>query len=212
MPAVNEYKDGVVARLYKGLQGLVGEGKLDLDRATAGAPALFLTATDAVNCRGRVARPTRQNLVPWLRAALAFPAGYHKEVNIDGVRYVDGGVALPVAFDVPELDPFPGPTVVVLTRRATTSKPAPRWYERLLVKMMVPRVAHHAVLEQHELHNATMQRLAAAEKRGDVIVSNPPLDMPISRFTTHEGRVRRGIEMGLIEGRAIARRLDESES
>ena len=28
MPAVNEYKDGVVARLYKGLQGLVKSRKI----------------------------------------------------------------------------------------------------------------------------------------------------------------------------------------
>lgn len=186
---------------------LVGESKLDLDAATSGKPELLLTATDVAACRGVVARPTRQDLVMWLRAALAFPAGYHKEVRIHGVRYVDGGVALPVAFDAEELAPHPGPTVVVLTRRASTVKPAPTWYERGFVHLMVPRVAWRAVLQQHELHNQTMRRLEVAQARETVVVSNPPPGMPLSRFTTDEGRVKAGIRMGIDEGKRLAERI-----
>lgn len=186
---------------------LVGEGKLDLDRATSGKPALFLTATDVDHDRGHVACPTRTDLVEWLRAALAFPAGYHREVRINGTRYVDGGVALPVAFDAPEIQPYPGPTVVVLTRRAATEKPAPRWYERLLVGLMVPKVARPSVFAQHLLHNETMRRLESSQQRDQVLVSNPPLGMPLSRFTTDEARVKAGIRMGIDEGTRLAERL-----
>lgn len=186
---------------------LVGEGKLDLDRATSGTPALFFTATDVARVCGHVARPTRENLVEWLRAALAFPAGYDRPVHIDGVRYVDGGVAMPVAFDAEELAPYPGPSVVVLTRRATTSKPAPRWYEKAFVHLLVPKVARPAVLEQHVLHNRTMTRLEAARSRGEVIVSNPPEGMPLQRFTTDARKLERGIRMGVEEGWRLARAL-----
>jgi predicted patatin/cPLA2 family phospholipase len=126
---------------------------------------------------------------------------------IDGVRYVDGGVATPVPFDVPELDPYPGPTLVVLTRPATTSKPGPRWYETGLVNLLVPPVARRAVLLQHELHNATMRRLQAAESERRVLVSNPPPNMPLKRFSTDEVKVFRGIDMGIVEGRRLAARL-----
>jgi predicted patatin/cPLA2 family phospholipase len=186
---------------------LVGEGKLDLDRAVAGAPALFFTATDVDRVEGHVVRPSRTNLVEWMRAALAFPAGYDREVRIDGIRYVDGGVALPVAFDAAELAPYPGPSLVVLTRRATTHKPEPRWFEKAFVHLLVPKVARKAVLMQHELHNQTMRRLETAVARGDVLLSDPPEGMPLQRFTTHEGKVRRGIRMGIDEGHRLARVL-----
>jgi predicted patatin/cPLA2 family phospholipase len=189
---------------------LVGEGKLDLDRATAGDPALFFTATDVARVAGHVVRPTRSNLVEWLRAALAFPAGYDREVRIDGVRYVDGGVALPVAFDAPELAQYRGPSVVVLTRRATTSKPEPRWYEKAFVHLLVPKAARPAVLGQHVLHNRTMKKLESAGARGEVIVSNPPAGMPLQRFTTDARKVECGIRMGLEEGRRLARVLADS--
>jgi predicted patatin/cPLA2 family phospholipase len=186
---------------------LVGEGKLDLDRAVAGHPDLFFTATDVAKVKGHVVRPTRARLVEWLRAALAFPAGYDREVKIGGVRYVDGGVAIPVPFDVPEIEPYPGPALVVLTRPATTSKPPPRWYETALVHLMVPKVAQRAVLSQYELHNATMLRLEAARVERRVLVSNPPPNMPLKRFSTDEKKVIRGIEMGIAEGRRLATEL-----
>lgn len=191
---------------------LVGEGMLDLDRAVSGSPDLLFTVTDVVRIAGRVVRPTRATLVPWLRAALAFPAGYDHEVLVDGVRYVDGGVALPVPFDVAEIEAYPEPTVVVLTRPATTTKAAPRWYEAALVQLLVPRVARRAVLSQHELHNATMRRLEAARESGRVLVSNPPPGMPLQRFSTDEAKVRRGIEMGVEEGRRLAAGLDAVRS
>jgi predicted patatin/cPLA2 family phospholipase len=191
---------------------LVGEGKLDLDRATAGDPDLFFTATDVARVAGHVARPTRATLVEWLRAALAFPAGYDREVTIDGVRYVDGGVAMPVPFDVPAIDPYPGPTLVVLTRPLSTSKLPPRWYETALVNLLVPRVARRAVLSQHELHNRTMRRLRSAELEGRVLVSNPPPEMPLKRFSTNEAKVFRGIEMGIVEGTRLAEVLLSRES
>jgi predicted patatin/cPLA2 family phospholipase len=185
---------------------LVGEAKLDIEKAVAGSPALYLTATDVARCAGYVARPNRNSLIPWLRAALAFPAGYHHEVRISGVRYVDGGVALPVPFDVAELEAYSGPTVVVLTRRAATEKAAPRWFERFFVYAMVPKGAQQAVLRQHQVHNQTMRRLRLAEASG-VLVSSPPPGMPLSRFTTDEEKVRQGIAMGREEGKAIAQRL-----
>jgi predicted patatin/cPLA2 family phospholipase len=188
---------------------LVGEGRLDLDRAVAGEPDLFLTVTDVDAVKGRVVRPNRDDLVEWLRAGLAFPAGYNRELRMDGVRYVDGGVAMPVAFDVPELDPYSGLSLVVLTRRATTTKPEPRWFEKAFVHLLVPRAARRAVLRQHELHNEAMRRLEAAVARGDVLVSNPPEGMPLQRFTTDERKLRRGIRMGIEEGRRLARLLAE---
>ena len=103
----------------------IGEGWLDCAAATTSppAPALYVTATDVDGCEPFVIRPTAENLIEWLRASIAIPVGYNRLVEIGGHRFVDGGVAAPVPFDM-EIDaPWNPPIVVVLTRKMSTIKP-----------------------------------------------------------------------------------------
>lgn len=186
---------------------IVGENYLDVQRATAGDPALFITATEVSDCSGKVARPTADNLIEWLRASLALPAAYNRIVEVEGGHYIDGGVATPVPFDVPALEPFAGPTLVVLTRPISTKKRPMNWWERAFLHTIVPKRARKATLVQHELHNATMQRLERAMAHGEVLVSNPPPDMPIERLTRDRGRIVEGVERGIAEGTRLARLL-----
>ncbi len=187
------------------LDGVIAaQGILDVERATAGDPTLFITATNVDGCVGKVARPTADNVVEWMRASLALPAAYNRLIHIDGDDYIDGGVATPVPFDVPELNAFSGPTLVILTRPVTTAKRPLNWYERAFLYTIVPRRARKATLLQHELHNQTMQRLARAVERGEIIVSNPRSDMPIQRLTRDRARILDGVEQGLEEGRRLA--------
>ena len=46
-------------------------GLMDLERATHGKPALFLTVTDVATSRMQLVRPKQDTLIEWLRAALA---------------------------------------------------------------------------------------------------------------------------------------------
>lgn len=182
-------------------------GLLDVERATGGSTALYVTATDVDRREQVVARPTPADLFEWLRASLAIPVGYNRVVEVSGRRCVDGGVAAPVPFDVPELQEHGGPTVVILTRAVETKKPPPALWARLWIRAFVPQAARRASLEQHELHNATMTRLAAARGDGDVIVVDPPPDMLLSRLTRDPKKVREGAEVGLRVGRELARKL-----
>lgn len=186
---------------------IVKRGLLDTARATAGAPDLFITATHVDGCRPTVARPNAANLVEWLRASLAIPAAYNRIVSVDGGEYIDGGVATPVPFDVAELAPYPGPTLVILTRPLTTQKRPTNWYERAFLHTIVPRRARQATLQQHEVHNATMQSLARALERGEVIVSNPPLGMPLQRLTRDRDQIEHGVALGITEGQRLAELL-----
>jgi predicted patatin/cPLA2 family phospholipase len=190
---------------------IVKEGKLDLEAATAGDPALFVTATDVDGCKPTIARPSRETLIEWLRASLAIPAAYNRVVQIDGHGYIDGGVATPVPFDIAELDAFEGPTVVVLTRKMTTKKRPMNWYERAFLHTIVPRRARSATVQQHTLHNATMQRLGKAMERGEVIVSNPPDEMPIARLTRDRATILDGVKLGLLEGARLAELLKSAD-
>jgi len=188
------------------LDGLVRQ-RLDLSRATAGAPDLYITATNVDGCLPSVARPNAANLIEWLRASMAIPGAYNRLVHIDGADYIDGGVATPVPFDIEELEAYPEPTVVVLTRPMTTRKPPMTWYEKAFVRSALPRAAQRATLTQHELHNRTMQRLRTAADQQRVIVSNPPADLRVKRLTRDKASITDGVKQGLVEGTRLAQQL-----
>ncbi len=186
---------------------MIGQNLFDPVAATTGVPVLYVAATDVQTCRGHLVRPTAENVVQWLRASLALPLGYNRIVQVDGRGYVDGGVAMPVPFDDPVEADFRGPTVVILTRKVDTLKPAPRLWQRALIRAIVPRAARRATLRQHDLHNAVMTRLQQAVLSGEVILINPPDDMPLSRFSRDADTIRRGIALGREVGKRHAETL-----
>jgi predicted patatin/cPLA2 family phospholipase len=183
---------------------MVGQSLFDPVAATRGEPVLYVAATDVSTGRGVLVKPEAHNVIEWLRASLALPVGYNRVVHIEGRGFIDGGVAMPVPFDEPLASPCEGPTVVVLTRKMHTLKPAPKLWERAFIWAIVPRVARAATLRQHELHNTVMQRLSLAVERKEVLLLNPPDDMPLSRFTRDAGRLRAGIALGGEVGRKLA--------
>jgi len=105
---------------------MVGGGLFDATAATRGDPALYVAVTEVLSGQGVLVQPTRDNVIEWLRASLALPVGYNRIVHIEGRGYIDGGVAMPVPFDEPLEPPCDGPTVVVLTRKMSTLKAAPK--------------------------------------------------------------------------------------
>jgi predicted patatin/cPLA2 family phospholipase len=186
---------------------MLGKGLFDPVAATRGNPDLYVAVTDIETGNGMVVRPEADNVMQWLRASLAIPVGYNRIVQVAGRGYIDGGVALPVPFDEPIPTRCNGPTVVVLTRKMSTAKAAPNWWERSFIHVIVPRAARASTLRQHLLHNAVMERLRLAVEREQVLLVDPPDDMPLSRITRDAGRIRAGIALGKEVGRALAPRL-----
>ena len=186
---------------------MVGQSLFDPIAATRGAPALYVSATDVRTGEGVLVKPDANNVIEWLRASLALPVGYNRVVRIGERGFIDGGVAMPVPFDEPLESPCEGPTVVVLTRKMNTLKAAPKMWERAFIWAIVPRAARAATLRQHELHNAVMQRLALSVERKEVLLVNPPDDMPLTRFSRDAATLRAGIAIGQEVGRRLAPQL-----
>jgi predicted acylesterase/phospholipase RssA len=183
---------------------IVGQSLLDTVAATSGDPALYIAATDVATGRGVLAKPGPHDVIDWLRASLALPVGYNRIVAIGERGFIDGGVAMPVPFDEPIETACDSPTVVVLTRKMDTLKAPPKLWEKAFIFAIVPRAARAATLRQHELHNAVMGRLRCAVERREVLLVNPPDDMPLSRFSRDAGRLRAGIALGEEVGRRLA--------
>ncbi len=186
---------------------MIGQSLFDPVAATRGDPALYIAATDVKTGLGVLARPRHDDVVDWLRASLALPVGYNRIVTIGDRGFIDGGVAMPVPFDEPIATECSGPTVVVLTRKMNTLKAAPKLWEKAFIHAIVPRAARLATLRQHELHNAVMNRLRLAVEREEVVLVNPPDELPLSRFTRDAGRIRAGIALGQEVGGRLAAEL-----
>lgn len=186
---------------------MIGQSLFDPVAATRGDPALYIAATDVGTGAGVLVRPRADNVVEWLRASLALPVGYNRIVRIGEQGFIDGGVAMPVPFDEPIETEHSGPTVVVLTRKMDTRKAPPKLWEKAFIWGIVPRAARAATLRQHELHNAVMDRLRSAVARQEVMLVNPPDELPLSRFTRDPGRIRAGIDLGQEVGRRLAAEL-----
>jgi predicted acylesterase/phospholipase RssA len=186
---------------------MIGQSLFDPVAATRGDPALYVAATDVKTGVGVLVQPRADDVIDWLRASLALPVGYNRIVEIGDRGFIDGGVAMPVPFDVPIATECNGPTVVVLTRKMDTQKAPPKLWEKAFIMAIVPRAARRATLRQHELHNAVMIRLRAAVERSEVLLVNPPDELPLSRFTRDAGRIRAGIALGQEVGRRLAAEL-----
>lgn len=189
---------------------MIAESRFDPIAATSGDPVLYVAATDVQTGEGVLVRPNAGNVVEWLRASLALPVGYNRVVEIEGRGFIDGGVAMPVPFDTPLESPCEGPTIVILTRKMTTLKPPPSWWQKLFIWTIVPRAARAATLRQHELHNRVMQRLRSAVERQEVMLVNPPDHLPLSRFTRDVGSIRAGIDLGREVGERLAAELKKT--
>lgn len=172
------------------------EGHLDSVAATSAGTALYVTATNIDTMQADVLRPDADTLWDALRASMALPVAYNRVAEFQGSRYVDGGVASPIPFDVQLDEDVAGPSVAIITRRVDTPKPRPSWWQRALIRTIVPREVREVTLVQHEHHNATVKRLWEAHSHGDVIVVQPPHDMPVSRLTRDGDKLSAGFAMG----------------
>lgn len=184
-------------------------GALDAERATTSSTEFHTVAIDVEDMRAVVHKPTARTIWPWLKASMAMPLAYNRLVEIEGRDYVDTGVLDPVPYKTDGLPPNDGPLVVVLTRRAEVRKKAPPlWAQWLLRKATHPNVAA-ATLVQHECHNTLMEELVHGHKTRELILVEPPKNMPVSRLTTSRAKLKKGQDMGREVGEQLLRTLEK---
>lgn len=184
-----------------------GWSRLDVEKIFDGGPVLYVAATEIPSGAARLARPGRGELFEWLRASLALPVGYNRTVRVGGRDYVDGGLSAPVPFDLPLETEFDEPTVVILTRHTHRTKKRPGWWQRALLRLIVPEDIRGPSLGQHELYNEVVHRLTTEPADGRWMLISPPEDMTLSRLTRDAASLQRGVDIGVRVGEELVTRL-----
>lgn len=178
---------------------------LDTERLRAADTRCWVVVTDCRTGKAELVRATPENTFGLLKATMAIPVGYGKVVDIEGVPYVDGGVAEPVPVRR-TLELSQGKTVVVLTR--------PRGYRRrrgraaaYLMGRTYPRhpAIGRALAARSAVANDALDLIDTLEERGDISVIRPAGTLAAGRLSTRREDILATIEAGREAARAWLR-------
>lgn len=222
---INIWRDHLHGRrLVRPLRLLNGRGALDLDylidevfrrripldaaRLRASDVPLEVPATDVDSGGVEYFDLRRADPFRVLRAAMSLPGAVVEPVEIDGRRFVDGGVVdqLPIerALSVGVTD-----ATVILTRPASfESRPIGRtalwWATRKFPGL------RGTLLRRHEKLGRAMELLRRPPRGVSMRTISPNRPLPVKRWTTRRARLLRGIQRGSEDARAALARPSSS--
>lgn len=164
----------------------------------------------ATDCRTGTAEYFEKGKEPeimWASAASSSMPVISSMISLNGKRYLDGGISVPIAYRRAMEEGYKK-IVLVLTRQAGYEKPATSkamklTYTRYYRKY--PKLVER-LISVPENYNAMQREIAALEKEGKIFVIRPKKPVEISRFEKDVERLRRLYN----EGWAIMRERGEA--
>lgn len=140
----------------------------------------------------------------WMRASASMPLAA-KIVEIDGGKYMDGGIADSIPLQFMQSKGYDRNVVILTQPRNYVKKPNSLMPLIRLVYRKYPNFVR-AVACRHEMYNAETRYIFEQEKAGNALVICPDAPLGISRIEKNGSELQRVYDMG----RNIAeRRLDE---
>ena len=140
----------------------------------------------------------------WMRASASMPLAA-KIVEIDGGKYMDGGIADSIPLQFMQSKGYDRNVVILTQPRNYVKKPNSLMPLIRLVYRKYPNFVR-AVACRHEMYNAETRYIFEQEKAGNALVICPDAALGISRIEKKRSELQRVYDMG----RNIAeRRLDE---
>ena len=176
--------------------------RLEAGRLGEARSRLWIGVTNCRTAEAEYVRVTSGNVFELLRATMALPIAYGRVVPIEGVPYIDGGVA--DAIPIRRVEAFEHDlTVAVLTR--------PRGYRRKGGKAAAyvmgrtyagyPKIGAK-LAERSRISNEALDRIDALEDEGKLSVIRPAGPLPAGRLSTKRDAIVATVEAGRAAARA----------
>jgi predicted patatin/cPLA2 family phospholipase len=180
------------------------EHPLNVEAVMRSPAPVIVPVTDADSGAVRYVDVRAGPVLGWLRATGLMPLGLGPAVQLDGRRYVDGGVADPVPVRKAIEDGHRH--IVVVANRALGER---RHAENSFVVRLIGR--EYPMLQdlvaRHHLLADDVDRLVKGGAEGVRIeVVRPGTPTGVGRFTRDVPRLLRAVEQGRLDGRAFAAR------
>ena len=158
------------------------EDPLDVVAATSHARTrLIVAATCVDNGRAQYFEPTAENLNETLRASSAVPIMYRRFVELDGMRYTDGGVSAPIPIEEAYRR---GARDIVVIRSRPADFPGPSRLESTLARVMLRE--HRGLVKAFIAYRgiyARAARFARTPPRGCRVIQIAPEALKTTRTT-----------------------------
>lgn len=191
------------------IEGLVevfrGELSLDAERVERSSTALCVAVTNCITGAADHVAATRSNVYELLKATMALPVVYGRVVPVEGVPYIDGGVADAIPLQ-PALALSPARLIVVTTRPNGYRKKPTRLGHLLRYNYTRFPALWPALANRWEAYNRSITELEELERLGRVQVIRPTRALPASRMTRDRRLIVETLELGRDAARAFLER------
>lgn len=181
------------------IEGLVdvfrSELELDAARIELSATALRVAVTNCMTGAADHVTATRSNVYELLKATMALPVVYGRVVPVDGVPYIDGGVADAIPLEA-ALALAPERVIVVTTRPSGYRKKPSRLGRLLRFNYSRFPALRSAFANRWEAYNRVISKLEALEQSRQVLVIRPERTLPASRMTRDRARILETLSLG----------------
>ena len=188
------------------IEGLVdvfrGDLSLDADGVERSPTALRVAVTNCITGAADHVAATSSNVYELLKATMALPVVYGRVVPVDGVPYIDGGVADAIPLEA-ALALEPARILVVTTRPTGYRKKPSRMAHLLRYNYTRFPALWPALANRWERYNRSIIELEELEQLGRVQVIRPTRALPASRMTRDRRLIVETLELGRDAARAF---------
>ncbi|YCO00706.1 patatin-like phospholipase family protein [Vibrio sp. VNB-15] len=184
--------------------------ELDIDREVLSADArpFFLGVTRQDNGQAEYLTPTIDMLAETMKASSALPILYRNGVALEGIKYVDGGVAdaIPVAEAIKR-----GATkIMVLRSRPASYRKSKPTFEKLTARLLKDHPALvEPMLTRHVRYNQSLELIENPPAGVEIIQICPPEGFKLKRLSRSTEPLRKAYELGIEFGLHAIERWDK---
>ena len=130
----------------------------------------------------------------WIRASSSMPM-VSNIVEIDGKKFLDGGISDPIPLKFFESIGYEK-NIVILTRPANYIKDKSKFMALFKLKYKSFPLFIETMLKRPDVYNSTLKYIRQKEKLGEVLVIRPPAPLPVNRTEKDPDKLREAYNIG----------------
>lgn len=174
------------------------ERPLDVEAVEDAEHPIVVTATEVDTGEAHYQDIRDGDVIDWLRATGRLPLASGPPVEIDGTRYLDGGLAVPIPIERAFEDG--ADEVLVVLNRPERKSEAESLFLAAIVGQRYPDL-FDLVRRHAELWNEAVERARNPPEGVDVTVVKPEEYLDLGRLSRDEERIQAAIDEGLEDAR-----------
>ena len=170
---------------------------LDVEAIKNSSIEFIVTATEFETAKP-VTFSNRQkiDLLKAIKASMALPIAYRKAVEINGKRYIDGGLTQPIPIEAvkDKANKF-----LVISTKPPKYKKSSFWFKTEMNKL--PEKIKELMNEREKYHEKCWSLVYELSRKKEVVIVRPSRELPLGKFDNSREKILETIEQGKKDAR-----------